>query len=96
MLCYELVLSRDFFFFFDYLPHRFGRKIGIITLAAISLVFAPILAITPNLATLIIARGILGIGVGMAAVVCPMYLFFPLFVLPFRTIPISRVNRKTC
>lgn len=55
------------------LSDSFGRKVTIITLAAISVVFAPVLAITPSVDTLIVARTFLGIGVGMAGVICPLY-----------------------
>lgn len=52
---------------------KFGRKVGVITLATISLVFAPLLAIVPSVDTLIVARSFLGLGVGMAGIICPMY-----------------------
>lgn len=52
---------------------HFGRKVGIIVLAAISMVFAPVLAISPNLNALIISRAILGLGVGMSGIICPVY-----------------------
>ena len=53
--------------------HRFGRKVGIIILALIELVFAPALAASPSVIILVLARGCLGVGVGMAGIICPMY-----------------------
>jgi len=51
----------------------FGRRVGVLVLAVITLIGAPVLAICPTYYYVIIARAFLGIGVGMSGVICPMY-----------------------
>jgi len=52
---------------------KFGRKISVITMGVIGS-FCPIaVAVSPNLALMMVSRGILGLSVGLATVACPTY-----------------------
>jgi len=52
---------------------KFGRKAALLVLSLVVIISAPLLAIADSLTHVIIARGCLGLGVGMAGVVCTMY-----------------------
>jgi SP family arabinose:H+ symporter-like MFS transporter len=52
---------------------RFGRKVAIITVGVIGTIFPIGIALAPTLVLMMVARGFLGISVGLATVACPTY-----------------------
>lgn len=56
-----------------YLADRFGRKRTVIFTSLLTVISSLTMAVSPNIPFLIIFRSILGFGIGIFTVICPMY-----------------------
>eukprot|EP01111_Echinosteliopsis_oligospora_P017250 TRINITY_DN7409_c0_g1_i2.p1 TRINITY_DN7409_c0_g1~~TRINITY_DN7409_c0_g1_i2.p1 ORF type:complete len:451 (-),score=102.23 TRINITY_DN7409_c0_g1_i2:86-1438(-) len=52
---------------------KYGRRAGVLLIAALGLVLAVVLAASYNLPMIIAVRGLLGLPVGLSSAICPMY-----------------------